>query len=133
RYSKKEAVFDPFVGSALPEIRIDETWSELLGLFVGDGACTRVAMTISVDGQDSDVTERVVGLLHALGLHATVATKPDRPRCVAVQTACVRLLEFLEHLGVAGPLTQGRGSRPRHPKVPEVIWRSPKTLVAAFL
>lgn len=113
-----------------PTVEITERWGRVLGLFAGDGCAYRSRVSFSCDGQDADLIETLASDLVAMGFHpfteaiTTRDGKAVRRRSVTVASA--HLVRFLRHLGVAD-------ERRRVVCVPDVIWRSPRPVAAAFL
>jgi intein/homing endonuclease len=116
---------------SLPIIEIDETWAELLGLFVGDGNINQTHVTISCNERDMDVVERIVSLYADVGLRALVRGKQTfngTHVCVkAITVSSTKLVDFLAQIGLV------KGDGKRDVRVPEAIWRSPCPVIAAFL
>jgi hypothetical protein len=127
------------IGASTPSVEIDETWGEFLGFFVGDGSASSSTTTsISCDGQDADVVDRVVGLFGAFGITAKTTTKKmfdgTYLRRQAVNAPSRVLLDFLASLGlVTDRGVDTKAGRRRVVCVPEVIKRSDSAVVAAFL
>jgi len=123
--------------SSLPQIVIDETWGALLGYFVGDGSCSITQARFTIDNKDQDVIQNIVDCLRNLGLPASVNIKKTYTKeslgCSEICTASSKLLDFLATLGVATDRSTSKTVRKRTPVVPDVIWRSPSSVIAAFI
>lgn len=120
-----------------PRVTITERWGRLLGVFAGDGSCSgKTAITFSCDGQDQDFIDQLMDDLRAVGLApntdkvTTWGGEVVRRRSVNVASA--HLTRFLVSLGVAEFRDDNMRAK-RVVTVPEVIWRSPRPVVAAFL
>ena len=121
-----------------PAITITETWGRILGLFTGDGCMTgKTAIRFSCDGQDADLIKMLIADLESAGFKATteqVTTydgKVTRRRSVRVSSA--HLSRFLAGLGAARPHSKTGQRWERTLRVPDVIFRSPASVRAAFL
>ena len=123
-----------------PQIILNERWGRFLGLFVGDGcAGQNTAITISCDGQDSDLIELVMDDIRSFGLHPITQSittwdgKPVRRRSVGASSA--NLVRFLYGIGFVTWTGENIGKSRQHKvlAIPEVIWCSPATVQAAFL
>jgi len=120
-----------------PAVAITETWGRILGLFTGDGnVSNKTAIQFSCDGQDQDLIKLLIADLEAAGFRATTEQATtyagDILRRRTVRTASGHLLRFLLGVGVlhVHPET---GHRSRTLRIPEVIFRSPECVRAAFL
>lgn len=116
--------------TSLPKVVIDETWGELLGIFVGDGTINNTSIAVTCDSQDEDVIERYNSLVNAIGLPTTIRQSMtftgDIVNSKVVSTNSNKLVKFFEDIGVAK-------DRKRIVRVPEIIEKSPKSVVRAFL
>ena len=115
-----------------PRVTITERWGRLLGLFAGDGAVAHTAINISCDGQDADLIELITDDCTQMGLwpstQAVTTWGGEALRRRSVQASSTHLVRFMRSLGVA---EQDRNRRVVC--IPEVIWRSPKPVITAFL
>jgi LAGLIDADG-like domain len=126
-----------FVGAVDgPRLTITPRWGRILGAFAGDGSVGQsTTLNISCDGIDQDWIDLLADDFKAIGL--TPRVKPRtmydgtllRKQNVSVSSA--HLLRVLKMLGVAKD--RPNGTPIRVPCVPEVIWRSPRDVVAEFL
>lgn len=116
---------------SLPFIAIDVNWAELLGQFVGDGNINQKSVRFTTDAKDDDVRDRLVEILAAIGLRAIVLPKKTfdghEVKCDVVKVSSTKLISVLAQLGLQA------GNGVRRVAVPEVIWQSPRRVVAAFL
>lgn len=120
-----------------PRLDITPRWGRFLGAFAGDGSVGQSTMLqISCDGQDQDWIDMLMDDLRAFGFNPRTenvrkfdGTSVLRRRGVRVASA--HLLRVLESLGVTRPRPNGRPIRV--PCVPEVIWNSPREVIAEFL
>ncbi|MBA3534322.1 MAG: SpoVR family protein [Ardenticatenales bacterium] len=105
---------------------VDESLASLLGHLIGDGHISEVKRTMGLTTGDEEHADRFVELVkHHFGLQARKKWHPNRWR---VGFSSKHVEEFLKlYLG----LKTGRAARIK--EVPEVILRSPKSVVAAFL
>lgn len=139
RMGKSGTTFDPhafLTASDGPRIDLTPRWGRFLGAFVGDGCSGQsTQLEISCDGQDQDWIDLLIDDLRAFGFNPTTQAittyggKVLRRRGVRVASA--HLLRVLESLGLTQPRPNGRPIRV--PCVPEVIWRSPREVIAEFL
>lgn len=120
-----------------PKLVISPRLGRLLGAFAGDGSVqAKTQITFSCDGIDQDWIDLISDDIRALGLHPSTQTRVTfngKPllRKQAVTAASAHLVRVLEHLGVVE--RSERGWPIRRPCVPEIIWNSPKDVVAEFL
>lgn len=119
-----------------PRVALSPRWGRFLGAFVGDGSCGQsTQLQISCDGQDQDWIELLIADFRAFGLTprtekiATYGGEVLRRRGVRVASA--HLLRVLNSLGLTTDRPNGRPIR--KVCVPEVIWRSPREVIAEFL
>jgi hypothetical protein len=119
-----------------PRIDISPRWGRFLGAFVGDGSCRAATqIEISCDGQDQDWIDALMDDFRAFGLSPSTEEKTTfdgtvlRRRGVRVSSA--HLLRVLNSLGLTEDRESGRPIR--KVCVPEVIWRSPREVIAEFL
>lgn len=122
--------------SSVPRLTIDERWGRFLGAFVGDGHLSKTAIGISCDGQDQDWIDSLIDDFKEMGLtagteqHTMFDGTVLRRRSVRVASAdMVRTLELLG-MTQTSAVTQ---KNMRKVCVPEVVWRSPSSVVAEFL
>lgn len=135
----RRAEADPYAYLTAPEgPRIDLTprWARLLGAFVGDGNCGQATnIQISCDGQDQDWIDMLMSDLRAFGLSPTterITTYDGKVlRRRGVRVASAHLLRVLNSFGLTKDRPNGRPIRTSC--VPEVIWRSPREVIAEFL
>lgn len=122
-------VADHSLAKGLPTFTVDEKWGELLGFMLGDGHLGRNGhMSICVSGKDPDLVERISDLFRHVGLEPTVRKAANRDMYY-VNANCKPLSSFLVTLGLCHNKAQSKEQL----AVPEVIWRSPKSVVRAFL
>lgn len=119
-----------------PRLDLTPRWGRFLGAFAGDGSAgQRTALTIACDGQDQDWIDLLMEDFRSFGLvpHTEKVTTWGgellRRRHVRVSSA--HLLRVMESWGVVEPRPNGQPKRV--PCVPEVIWRSPREVIAEFL
>lgn len=123
-----------------PQVVVNERWGRLLGMILGDGCLTaHTAVSIAFDGLDQDLIDLIMNDWRAIGLNPRTeenAFNDDgsilRSRSVSVSSA--HMSRFLELVGMATP-KPGRQTRgwDKVFAIPDVIWRSPKSVMAAFL
>jgi stage V sporulation protein R len=108
----------------IPEV-VDEDLGAFLGYLCGDGHISAVKRTIGFTSGDEDQADRFVQLVWSLfRLQTRKRWDPNRWR---VSFSALDVQEFLQHLGMK------TGISAREKTIPEVILRSPKPVVAAFL
>jgi ribosome modulation factor len=120
-----------------PSVVITETWGRIFGLFTGDGSVgNKTAIKVSCDGQDQDLIKLLMADLESAGFRATTnqATtfSGEILRKREVRTASGHLVRFLLGAGLL-QLNPETGWRERSLRVPDVVFRSPEQVRAAFL
>lgn len=131
--------FDPFTyltSEDVPTVRLTPRWARLLGAFIGDGNVGQsTSIQISCDGQDQDWIDLLMDDIRNLGLAPRTESirtfNGEVLRRRSVRTSSAHLLRFLHQLGLTRQRPNGRPLRVT--KVPEIIWRSPKPVIAEFL
>lgn len=120
----------------VPTVEITPRWGRILGAYVGDGSVgQKTTMSISCEGLDQDWIELLIADLRAVGLNPgteqvkTYSGEVLRRRSVRVASA--HLIRFLEGMGLAGKRANGRPIRT--PCVPNIVWMSPRAVIAEFL
>lgn len=121
-----------------PSVEITERWGRFLGLFAGDGSCSaKGRVAIACDGQDADLIASIMEDVRAMGLapgtEAVTTRNGQVLRRRVVYVPSVQLVRFLVSLGVADWSTPDARYPRRIVCVPEVIWRSPRGVIAQFL
>jgi hypothetical protein len=121
-----------------PSVAITETWGRILGLFTGDGSFSgKTSIRFSCDGQDGDLIKSLIADLESAGFRATterVTTwKGQVLRRRPVNVSSAHLSRFLCGIGAARPHSRTGQRWERTLRVPDVIFRSPLTVRAAFL
>lgn len=121
----------------VPRLTISPRLGRLLGAFAGDGSVqAKTQICISCDGIDQDWIDLLSNDIKAIGLHPStqVRTTYDGKPLVRKRTitaASAHLIRVFEHLGVVRKKENGWPIR--RPCVPEVIWKSPREVIAEFL
>lgn len=118
-------------------IQISERWGRIFGLFAGDGACAgKTQITISCDGLDQDLISLVMDDFQKIGLTPTTEKMSTFDgvllRRRAVRVASSHLSKVLVDLGMA-EWRENTTKAKRIVCVPDVIFRSPANVIAAFL
>jgi LAGLIDADG-like domain/Glycosyl transferases group 1 len=119
-----------------PKIDITPRWGRFLGAFVGDGSCGQAtAIQISCDGQDQDWIDLLMDDFRQFGLNprteAITTYNGTVLRRRGIKVSSSPLLRLLRTLGLTHDRPNGKPRRTV--RVPEVIWRSPRDVVAEFL
>lgn len=125
--------WNPFPGQK-NEIVIDERWGRFLGYFMGDGCWYKGMIDIACDGKDRDVVDDVHGLFRELiGVPTFRETirKQGSKGCIYVRKGIGVAQEAFLRMGAIRQMHDYRCVR--NVCVPEVIFRSPKSVVAEFL
>jgi len=126
---KDSKVSDKTLASSLPIITINEIWAELLGFILSDGHVGKNGqISICVSGQDEDVKDRIVYLLRMVGLEPTI-NQPTNRYMFYVSVQSKPVAEFLKSLGIESNKKLAKETL----SIPDVIWRSKKSVIAAFL
>ena len=95
----------------------------LLGLFVAEGTIARPTWTVTITSADSEVLERAAALWRSLFAVEARVVRHDGAGSVHVSSRTV--VEFLDHVGCGGRTSAKR--------IPDVVLRSPRSTVLAFL
>lgn len=119
-----------------PRLDITPRWGRFLGAFVGDGCAGQsTQITISCDGQDQDWIDLLMEDFRAFGFNPLTQSRKtfggEVIRRRDVRVASAHLLRVLKSWGLAVDRDNGRPLRVT--KVPEIIWRSPREVIAEFL
>jgi stage V sporulation protein R len=104
---------------------VNEDLGAFLGYLVGDGHISAVKRTMGLTTGDDEQAERFAEL--AEGLFAVRPSRTREENKWRVNFSSRELEDFLKHLGLK------TGFSARVKEVPDVILRSPRTVVAAFL
>lgn len=108
----------------VPEV-VDERLAALIGYLVGDGHISTVGRTIGLTTGDAEQADCFAGLVEdVFGLRISMHKDGDRWR---VNFSSRDVEDFLKHLGLK------TGVSARIKDVPDIILRSPKPVVSAFL
>jgi stage V sporulation protein R len=105
--------------------RVDERLGAFLGYLIGDGHISTRKRTIGLTTGDDSQAEHFAELTQ--DIFDIPPHRVREGRKWRVKFSSVNLQEFLQHLGLS------TGVCARVKKIPEVILRSPKSVVAAFL
>jgi hypothetical protein len=112
--------------SLMPSVLINEEWGQFLGVLLGDGTISgynRTGISMSVD--HTDMMAWVQKFSSGLGLNTTQIRKKGKGVDVYINSVILR--NFLAYkIGFMG-------IRDKVLSVPECIWRSPRSVIAAFL
>jgi stage V sporulation protein R len=109
---------------AIPAV-VDERLGTLLGYLIGDGHISEIKRTISLTTGDDEQADTFVKLVQEIfGLEVHRRWDPNRWR---LSFSSLDVQDFLKYLG----LKTGQAARMK--EVPQVILRSPKPVVAAFI
>ncbi|MFO7590913.1 MAG: vitamin B12-dependent ribonucleotide reductase [Acidimicrobiia bacterium] len=131
-WSTLPARFDDFTPSAAygnqKSVRIPTEMSEelafLLGAYISEGHTTRSNWTVTITNSVPSVLDRVAAAWRdEFGVEARLEVRDDR--CAQVHASSKTIVELLEHLGC--------GERASEKRIPDVVLRSPKEIVLAFL
>lgn len=130
------------VATVETSVRISEDWALLLGYYMGDGCFYKTEIGIACDGQDEDIHIEVKRLLdEVIGL----SVKRKDIGKVKGRMGCAYFNVRNDRMGGYTPLRElvlkldlvdkgaSSGYLKRKVRVPECIWRSPKSHVRAFL
>ncbi|MGH3296326.1 MAG: vitamin B12-dependent ribonucleotide reductase, partial [Trebonia sp.] len=96
----------------------------LLGAYASEGCTVRSTWTVKITNSVSEVLERIVRAWDDLfGVKAKIVSHGGR--CPEVDVSSKTIVEFFEALGC--------GSRASEKRIPDVVLRSPREMVMAFL
>jgi ribonucleotide reductase alpha subunit len=125
----------------LPNV-LDESLAEFLGLFTGDGSIkfrsengNPDAIRFPIFGEDLDLIDWVVNFVkNKFGLKANV-TKSNRSNMYEIYIHSKNLCDFIINNGFAKKttITKNVHSKEHIYHIPELIFRSPKTVIAAYI
>ncbi len=109
-------------------IRVPSNMTEDLAFFLGayaaEGHITPSNWTIHISNADEEVIARLQSVGESLfGLQVRVARQSDR--CPCLELSSKTLVELFEHLGC--------GHRASSKRIPDVVLRSPRAMVLAFI
>lgn len=132
-------LFDPdafLTATDGPKLDITIRWGRFLGAWAGDGSCGQDTVAeIACDGQDQDWIDLLMDDLRAFGLNPSTEQHKmfdgTLLRRRGIKVASAHLLRVLVSLGVA--IVRENGKPIRVPCVPDVIWRSPRPVIAEFI
>jgi hypothetical protein len=121
-----------------PHVVIDEMWGRLLGIIVGDGGIGGTGgVCISLDAQDEDLAKLLMSDFKSIGLSPTYRRNvgPDRVPAggASISVTSASFTRFLELVGVAKRQKGVHHTYEKVLEIPEVIWRSPRSVAVAFL
>lgn len=126
-----EEIWHP-LPSMTSSIVLDERWGRFLGYFVGDGSLNGGQLSFCVDRRDEDVAEDIRSLLRQLvGVESSTRHVGSKSGGLEIRTNSTMCGEILERLGVA--YRADYGQRIRRVCIPDCIWRSPRSVIRAFL
>lgn len=121
---------------SVPRLTIDERWGRFLGAFAGDGCLSKTSVSIACDGQDQDWIDSLIDDFKEMGLTAGTEQHTMFDGTVlrrrSVRIASADMVRTLELLGLT-QISEVTQRNMRKVCVPEVIWRSPSSVVAEFL
>lgn len=113
-------------------IEVDERLAEWMGYFMGDGSYSGETISFAFDRQDKDVINHIKGLTSALfGINLygrIVGTKKGGYEMRATRKGMTRMMK---ELGLVRKRESSKYARIL--RVPEAIWRSPDTVIQAYL
>lgn len=113
---------------------VNEDLARFIGFFVGDGSWVGGGIETACAGADVDVVAEVARLVEKI--IGKAPTYAHRGGCTIVRSSNKRWREIWSALGLLTVKTEDNGWKAGYCKrlrVPECIWRSPKSVVAAFL
>lgn len=114
-------------------ITIDEKWGKFLGYFMGDGSYSCDCLSIACGAQDEDVVQDVLkNIKDVFGLEAHTRLIGKNKGCKEVRINCKGLKDIFKRLGIVKSCPSDQRIR-RDIKVPECIFRSPESVVRAFI
>ena len=113
-------------------VLVDESFGKFLGYFMGDGCWRGGGVSIACDGQDQDVVSDIASLCRDL-----IGTRPrvghhSRQRMTLVESSNIKWFPLMLRAGAIAAYPNRSGYK-RKVCVPECIWRSPRSVVRAFL
>jgi hypothetical protein len=124
------------IPGAMGQVTIDENWGALLGYFMGDGSWHKDTISVVTDEKDPDVADHVALLLSQLigdPQRRTIRRVKGRKGMTELRLGCKPARRVFRELGLLYRNDGGEGSWKRRVCVPECIFRSPESVVQAFL
>ena len=117
----------------LPKVEINERWGRFLGYLLGDGCIGwSNAIKVSCDAQYQDIIDDLLKLGKQLGLNPFITIKKDKDKRASERARdvafCSKSLRYF--LGESIGFT---GRKEKNLVVPDVIFKSPKSVIAAFI
>lgn len=106
---------------------LDERWAVLLGVLVGDGTWGSPSMLEVTVGPYPEWLAQVETLFRETLGDVVVYPEPNRERVFRVRHYSTQARQFFERIGYILNVTSDTK------RIPWVVWRSPKAVVAAFL
>lgn len=120
----------------LPRIIINEDWGRLLGYMLGDGHFSNSSIMISCDKRHTEVVNDVTYLIKSIGLHPQYRYKQPDKRCITSKIKEGNGLDIiatsLNFIKIARE-NNWMGFHGKTFKVPEVILKSPKSVIREFI
>ena len=119
-------------GGVKGTVEINEEWGRLLGYYMGDGSFYGATLSIACNSTDADVVtnvEQLVTRLIGTPRSRVVGTKSGG---IEVRIERKELKPLFEALGISYICEHSNNTK-RAVRVPECIWRSPKSVVKEFL
>lgn len=123
------------IPGATTSVVIDEAWGKFLGYFMGDGSWYKGVVSIVCDAKDIDVVEDAAVLLDSLiarPVPRTISKVKGRKGAIELRTCCKVAFDFFRRLSIIHD-TESQSYYKRKVHVPEIIFRSPRSVVRQFL
>ena len=137
RFAEHEYVAHWRQGPAESSLHVTEALGLWLGYFMGDGSFSWGTVSIGCTAADTDVVTEVLTLFRDVwGIEAHPRVIGKRRGGIEIRVYRKRLEAVLSALGIIRErpeVSRKRASWIRHVCVPDVIWRSPRPVVRAFL
>lgn len=119
-----------------PSVLIDENWGRFLGLVMGDGHMSQVGVMVSCNIRDKEVIDWIVSFAESIGCSVVTRRKfchhaNKETNGIDIKITSRPLQRFLMHIGLAKH--KRKYSVTKNFEVPDIIFRSPKTVIQAFL
>lgn len=121
------------INGAETRILVNEDWGLFLGYFVGDGSYYAGDINVCCTGRDADVHADVAAVMESVIAKPKAQLrhgKDGRLSCCNVRVHCTAALPYLRRFGV---IHEGGAWPKRLVAVPPAIFKSPRSVVRAFL
>ena len=114
-------------------IFIDEKWGRFLGYFMGDGSIYKDSLSIVCNKNDTDVIQDVISLFSELFGTPHIREVGTKKGGIEIRKNNIKIKGVLSALGALRFYKEDSKMAKRKVCVPDVIWKSPKSVIREFL